>query len=151
MTYYPTSVFAIDPGIESTGYAYWEKGYELLMTVAGIIRYHGGKNDHKTWYEKAVVQVTKLREIILPLLAIKMVVCELPEFYGSTYVSGVMKLTYLVGCIGFMIKDINDGIAESRIYFVNPTSWKGQLKKNIVARRIREYYTQQSQTCHEFI
>jgi len=126
------SVLAIDPGINGTGYALWEKqpkGKTLrpVPSEVGVLRKR---------FDSYVTTANWIADQLEGYGTANLIVtCEFPEFQTSASRSmgwmrgDLQKLTYLVGVLG---RTFRGGSFEP----VPVSQWKGQLPKDVVTRRI---------------
>lgn len=145
-----TTLLAIDPGINGTGWALW-RGNAKRPTApdeVGVLRKRFESFDLASfWLTSELKKILRERRLICPVHLTRtcgcvrdtscIVVCEFPEFQtGAARSMGWMKgdlqkLTFLVGAIGQMAHD-----AGCQFEPVPVSHWKGQLPKDIVTDRI---------------
>jgi Holliday junction resolvasome RuvABC endonuclease subunit len=132
----PNKLLSIDPGLDGTGWALWDENWELGPHVSNAVPSKG----HMEWNERAHYIATYLSELAKKETPCQ-VASEYPAFFQSaggqtTAASGALvKLTYLVGCIGMAMYDLGYDLQ-----LVSPTAWKGQLPKTVVEGRIRKIF-----------
>jgi len=131
-------LLAIDPGLGSTGWAYWPRYDDKIIgpKYFGLLR-----NDCVgVWWTRAFHQGVSLLEEI-PAKKDMEVICEMPIFFASGAVGhaaastdSLQKLCFLVGVFG---EAIRHGTLRTRFSPVYVRDWKGQLPKEIVELRIK--------------
>jgi Holliday junction resolvasome RuvABC endonuclease subunit len=132
---------SIDPGIGTTGYAVWsnsdwDKLVKPLQT--GILR-GSSVNDWQLRAERTAQELFQVINSLQETGTVIRVYCELPadmEGAKARMVSkegNIIKLSIMVGMIYRVCCEL--GIP---VEFVPVRSWKGQLPKEVVARRIAE-------------
>jgi len=128
-------LLAIDPGLNSMGWAYWNRLPNVLPTEVGLL--HAPRKMSLT--ERALWLAWRLDEYLdLCRGAGIHVVCEYPAYHGPTAMRGwvtgdLQKLTFLVGVLA--------GYFESSEFEpVTPNTWKGQLPKDVVIRRLQKKF-----------
>jgi len=130
-------VLTIDPGIRSTGYAYW---YDLSDTVPPM--------DSGIWRQKADIDWKKAVEgqwfefrLFLNYRLIDLVVFETPSVWQSakSHASAVkgdlFKMSHMLGGFHYMC-----AMWEIDIKLITPRDWKGQLPKRVVEARLMKQY-----------
>lgn len=130
------SLLAIDPGLQGTGLALWQRGRLRATTVITV---RGRSEDWLTRCESIVKAVAVwTRENDDPLADQRRVVCEMMEHHGSArssmiWRSGDLQRTLvLVG----MLARWGSANRKALVELVPPSEWKGQLPKHIVEARI---------------
>lgn len=128
-------LFAIDPGIESTGWARWDRPRERLTPDdVGMIKGTGTED----WHKRALNNADTLKEIFDELYGYHNVHCEMPIFFASAgghaaaQTGSLQKLCFQVGAYG--------RVASARGFNFTPVlvrDWKGQLPKEVVNSRIK--------------
>lgn len=129
-------VYAIDPGLGGTGWAEWADG-RRRPTRCGVIP---GVRDQGHLASRCNVIAVNLKKIVKKgggLDASVHVYIEMPQYMASAaglaaQKSSVYKLTFLVGYLACILW-------PCEIFEVNPQAWKGQLPKDVVAQRVRQY------------
>lgn len=119
---------SIDPGLNGTGYAIWDKKWNLLDN--GVIIF----SDRYELETRINLYSSAVRNLVLKNHC-KFLYIEYPAFFntvkGSVTASGggLVKLSVLIGAI----------CGRSRILyeFVPVVKWKGQLPKKVVENRIK--------------
>lgn len=140
-----SSLLAIDPGLGSTGWAYWDKiGYEKITPpdAFGLItpRDHGENSDG--WWGRANNRSDDLfsciRTVVKGDVDLLKVFCEMPRFFSgnagghaAAETGSIMKLAYLVGSYARSFR-----MAGASFTIVPVMEWKGQLPKEVVNKRI---------------
>ena len=133
-------LFCIDPGIYSMGYAYWHTDDPYEIPIVGLVKSDGKKG--LIWNQTAIIQASKLQKLVIPFLPyIKLVLCEWPEYYGQNLVATTNKLCFMVGSVARLFP-------VHKFQTVTPMQWKGQLKKDVVKRRIIDHYGERE--CREW-
>lgn len=134
---------SIDPGIGGTGWALWDEDSWHLAeppTQTGIFT---GRSS-QSWEQKIAYIVFGLRGVVP--LNLSHTYIEYPAYFGTA--SGDMvarrgdlvKLSY---CVGFIA-----GSMPGTVTLIPVNKWKGQLPKDIVARRIQKILG--ANACREF-
>lgn len=129
------SIIAIDPGIGSTGWAYWEARAGRVPTAVGLVR----EGSDGEWQDRAFYQARRLMNE-LPNRNDVDFYCEMPIFFAGTTggiasvgTGSLQKLCFYIGCVraltAFFYK-------YSDFHPVLVRDWKGQLPKKIVNKRI---------------
>lgn len=132
------NILAIDPGL-SLGWAYFPADSDM-PTMSGIIKPAYKKRDYFEKLRSTVRQFDALLEELLPHLDI--VGIEWPTIHSSVKgraaagSGSVVKLAFEVGKLAQVAED--NGVAFEKIDIIK---WKGQLKKPIVIKRIKEIIT----------
>jgi len=133
-------VIAIDPSINNVGCAVFEKSSKKLLDKIIIHPSKFVKNG--TYLQKArdiCGQIVKVMESVskngYPFEDTQLVT-EIPQHFGvGGYMSresgAMLKLTFIAG----MIFNITDNVIS-----YEPNQWKGQLPKDVVARRLQKLY-----------
>lgn len=128
------SLLAVDPGINGTGWALWDRTDHAAPTRVGILRKkHDHYHDAAYWIAVQLRLVIAHREVGNSIV----VTCEMPEYQtGAARSMGWMrgdlqKLTFLVGAIGYMARE-----EVCKFEPVPVSQWKGQLPKDVVTDRI---------------
>jgi len=118
----------IDPGVNGTGYAIWDKRWKLISY--GIIR---GKS--KNW-EKRMVEISKRLKTLVGKCRVTTGYIEKPKKFQGVFGGMVadrgdlVKLSMFVGfCSGFLMIPMET---------VEVIKWKGQLPKDIVEKRVKK-------------
>jgi Holliday junction resolvasome RuvABC endonuclease subunit len=123
---------SIDPGLGGTGLAFW---HDSKLRRCGILRC---KNDRAPWEQR----VKELGEAVVNAateLNVGAVAIEYPAFFGS--VGGQMvaargDLVKLATLVGFMAGRLHPVPVE----FIPVNTWKGQLPKDVVEKRLRRMF-----------
>lgn len=125
-------LLTIDPGLTGCGWAKFDVASREL-TFSSVIR--SAKADDKDWIARCQYVADELSKVV-NLNADLHVVIEMPELwegdvrsYASTSSGSLFKLAVLCGFLGRTFQG-------SRITFVSPQQWKGQLPKDVVMRRV---------------
>lgn len=130
-------LISIDPSINNCGVAVFEnkklKDYFLLKS-----------NRSNDYLEKCRYMVSNIDKLYGKLCNCQLVI-EIPQHFGSSVERGflgresgsIYKLTFLCG----MLYNIDDTVVG-----YTPNQWKGQLPKDVTARRLQKYYPK-----HKFI
>lgn len=125
---------AIDPGLNSMGWAYWYTKSKDLPTQVGLL-----KAPRRLELATRSLWLAQSLEKTLALGSGKGIdiVCEFPAWHGIQlgWAAGdLQKLVFLVGVFaGYFSK------AHS-FTPVTPGEWKGQLPKSVVIRRLQKRY-----------
>ena len=139
-------VIAIDPSINNVGCAVFEKSSKKLLDKIII---------HPSKFVKNATYLQKARDICSQIVRVMksvskctfdnhvdmtfpdiQLVTEIPQHFGvGGYMSresgAMLKLTFIAG----MIFNITDNVIS-----YEPNQWKGQLPKDVVARRLQKLY-----------
>lgn len=139
-------VIAIDPSINNVGCAVFKMVGKKSATLIDKDVLHPSKFvKNGTYLEKARDIVEQIREVIEKLSKKGIdydgnndvqLVTEIPQHFGvSGYLAresgAILKLTFIAG----MIYNITDNVVS-----YEPNQWKGQLPKDVVARRLQKLY-----------
>lgn len=129
------ALLSIDPGIGSTGWAFWSRDNRLVPSAVGLIQ----TKVRGEWWERAVAQAFELCQAI-PTHKDLEVVCEFPIFWSGTAggvaaaeTGSLLKLCYMVGVLG---DAINRTCVRTSFAPIAVRDWKGQLPKHVVMTRI---------------
>ncbi len=145
---------SVDPGIEGTGLAYWIRNsqFGISDTVtdrplyhghhiawAGVIDYPHGLSGGGEWgWVSRASAVAESFEKELDICKPQAIWCEFQEFfadakgYTATARGDIYKLCYLCGMFYQAAR-----VRNIEMYFVRPTTWKGQLPKTAIEKRVR--------------
>lgn len=129
-------VYAVDPGLGGTGWAEWMDG-RRVPTRCGVIP---GVQSREALADRCNKVAVNLKKIIKQggiLDRAVHVYIEMPQMMTSAagiaaQKGSVYKLTFLVGYLAC-------AVWPCQIFEVNPIEWKGQLPKEVVASRVRQY------------
>lgn len=130
---------SLDPGISGTGWAVWDRHgrdcdwQKIVPPLAvGVIMPKGGE------YIARTQSITEKLALTLKTHKVSDVVCEFPEYFGDTakgYAAtsdgSIYKLAFFIGAVAQLCFD--RGIIFND---VNVTTWKGQLPKEVITKRI---------------
>ena len=122
-----TFIITIDPGLTGTGYAIWDKKWELM-------RYGILNPPPLSWENKAYAIAGKISELC-GTYGVNEGAIEFPAFFqsagGATVAASgaLVKLTMLVGIIC--------GTVDFKPILVEVRDWKGQLPKDVIIKRIK--------------
>lgn len=131
-------LLAIDPGINSTGWAFWEKPTRSLFPDEyGLVQAPLGG----TWHDRALSNAKVIAENLRfgwlgPHLE---VFCEFPAFFASSggvasaATGSVHKLAFQVGVYAQVFASRGSSFTP-----VGVNEWKGQLPKDVVCRRVEK-------------
>jgi hypothetical protein len=128
-------MFTIDPGVSGTGWVAW---IDAQPVAAGIVEtLPGAPWEART--EKVVKHLSKAYELLIVHTGYPhpMVICEMMEFYqtasgSAPWVTGdLQRILVLAGWFCGQV-----GVPASRVVFVRPSEWKGQLPKKVVTARV---------------
>jgi len=135
-------VVAIDPSINSVGCAIFKKKTKQL--VAKILL-HPGKISKESYLSKARDIIDQITDVMFkydtrPGYPSVQLVTEIPQHFGvGGYMAresgAILKLTFIAG----MIYNITDTVIS-----YEPNQWKGQLPKDVVARRLQKLYPEEN-------
>lgn len=135
-------VVAIDPSINNVGCAVFEKIITGGKLLDKIIIHPSKFVKNGNYQEKSrdiIGQIVRIMDAVsrydFPHNDVQLVT-EIPQHFGvSGYLSresgAVLKLTFIAG----MIFNITDTVIS-----YEPNQWKGQLPKDVVARRLQKLY-----------
>lgn len=142
----PELLFTIDPGIGRTGWSFWVRGKPKEW---GLVT---GKDIETTsWKTKAHIVAERTADRAWTLLGTSgygtKIVCEMPMEMGGGAGRGakalqggaIRKLTLLVGLVAGRL---SYRYGRQSIVLVEPLKWKGQVPKEITAKRIHKHYPQ---------
>src|SRR6185295_3103509 len=128
------ALLAIDPGLNSMGYAYWQPDRHPGSTPShvGLI-----KAPRRDLVPRALFcAVTLDRKFNMCRGAGHEIECEMPAYHGSMvgWAAGdVQKLVFLVGVLA-------GHFDMAKFTPVPPAGWKGQLPKEVVIRRLQNRF-----------
>ena len=137
------ALLAIDPGLGSTGWAYWNREDKNRCTgpdFFGLVTPRKG-DDLLDWWNSAQQRATDLVDEVNKhwgRISDLRVVCEMPIFFSGTSggvaaaeTNSLQKLCFLVGVYARALSDLGADFEP-----VTVRDWKGQLPKTVVAQRI---------------
>lgn len=122
-------VLCVDPSVSNTGWAYWDsllEGDYVPPDVSGVIRGRGFDDS-----------LQKFRHVLRTLPLVRKSIIEFPEVQqnaAATQSGALFKLAAVTGAYEALIWT-EFGTRSTR---VRPSTWKGQLPKKEVMRRIKE-------------
>jgi len=122
-------LFAIDPGLQGTGWAKFVGGH---LRECGVIELPGFAAELPWWRRSLLIVSTYLCHVEGPALHY----CEMPEYFGGAInergwrTGDLQRTVYLVGSFA--------GALGASFTPVRVRDWKGQLPKVVVTRRIRK-------------
>lgn len=122
-------LLAIDPGLNSLGWALWERKQVKSCAPSQVGLLKGPRKldvpERARWLGDALLDIIR-HDIQFE------VVSEFPAYHGSPLgwqTGDLQKLTFLVGVIA--------GVLQPRTFtIVTPREWKGQMPKDVVIRRL---------------
>lgn len=123
----------IDPGTQLTGVALWGH-WNAELAPDGVFLVSGGREPG--WEQRTYETGKKLNDMIVNYEP-QVVAIEQPEYYGhdaATASGAIIKLAVAVG----MYAAIAQFRQERQVMLIPVSSWKGQMSKAIVERRIRK-------------
>ncbi len=133
-----TQIMTVDPGINGTGWCLWEGGNQWELPIPPIKWgcLNGRRRKDRTWVQVTDELMERFNDVLMQQMPAQ-VYCEFPQFFDDA--GGHMcaakgdlgKLTFLVGRIA-------EACATFGIVFtpVVVNTWKGQLPKDVVERRV---------------
>ena len=128
-------ILSIDPGITGTGICRWNSlGWKKFEYPTGIETFSPRRFDD--WTYTAEVYHDKLKQLA-DEYDVKRIYCEFPQYFQSakghaaTAKGDIHKLAFLIGVFAAVAYEIG---SEFTPIYVN--TWKGQLPKEEVTRRI---------------
>lgn len=129
----------IDPGVGGMGVAYWDASqwgdYVVSYKNSAVIHHDQAAIG---FMEKAKSVTDRLRTLVHPLW-VSSVWIEYPEYYETkggkvTAESGsLVKLSVLTGMVTHVFLTHP---SHPRVVWIPPSSWKGQLKKDVTKKRL---------------
>lgn len=130
-------LMSLDPSINNCGMAIWEMGSKTLLARALLHPKKGNKNNE---YDKSESILEQIRAF-LSTYGITHMILEVPEHWAvggfeARETGSIAKLCFVCG----MIYSLKNQMEEFQL--VVPRAWKGQLKKEIVANRLKDEYIQ---------
>lgn len=138
-TQFLNGILTIDPGVRSTGWAYWRalNPRSLVPDAHGV-----WTASKKINWQRAAQRIAALFNGYLLRRDVKRVVIEWPQLWTGSAKSmssgtdgDLFKLSYLVGALDRCFSSSHrDDIA----ILVPPNQWKGQLSKKVVLNRIEK-------------
>ena len=135
-------VVAIDPSINNVGCAVFEKMVSGAKLIDKIIIHPSKFAKNGNYQEKSrdiIGQIVRVMDAVskldFPHNDVQLVT-EIPQSFGvsgslSRESGAMLKLTFIAG----MIFNITDTVVS-----YEPNQWKGQMPKDVVARRLQRYY-----------
>lgn len=146
----PRIIVGVDPGLNGTGVAVVERYDTGLSIMGAAVLYVPNKQRQDSWTWRAEYLAVELERTIhelIPnahLLATNVgIVCEFPQMFGSAgsrmgFSTGdLVKLAHLVGVFhGTVLHQMN----ERLFHPVEVNTWKGQMPKDVVMRRLQKFY-----------
>ena len=133
----------VDPGVSGTGYAMLER--KKLLRYGNVYP----EKECETWEQKSSSVLLKLQIALYPLVAPYRVYIEWPsQFTGAKGLAAansndILKLSCLIGRLTQFF--VNQG---SVVITVPVQRWKGNLPKNIVAKRAKKFFGIEKLTSH---
>ena len=136
------NIIFIDPGIGGTGWAFW-KELNTHQKKPTILKSSGAftPKGRKINWDGKVEMICAYNHPKFNSLDVKTVVIEFPEVWSGSVVSRtatdsgkLFKLVYLIGGIGEIVRRRNINLP----ILVTPKTWKGQLPKTVVIKRIKK-------------
>lgn len=125
------ALLAIDPGLNSMGWAYWrypEKGF--VPTATGLLK-APRKLDLPSRSHWLAVELSQ--KILLDMEMVD-IVSEFPAWHGTSMAWSTGDLQRLVFLVGVLC----GRFSLSKFTLVTPAEWKGQLPKDAVIRRLQK-------------
>jgi len=135
----PLRIF-LDPGTKHTGGAVWEPETWKAPGPRPPDKTFLWTQRKHDWQERAEEQAHNLNELLEQVRCRATVHCELPAFFGTgggevvASSGALVKLSMLAGAF-LATAALNDAKFEP----IPVRDWKGQLPKNIVEQRIKEF------------
>ena len=122
------NLLSIDPGTHYTGYAWWEETHtHITLFKYGLIR--ATEDD---WNKRVETIQFKIQEHFPEF---KSVVVELPEFHAGARGMNASRQGDTL-----MLAVLCGALMTGSTYFVTPSQWKGQLSKQMTAKRMLKYW-----------
>jgi hypothetical protein len=133
------SILAIDPGLQGTGLALWDRKERLVATAVVTVR--GRSEDWVTRCE-TIVKMTSMWTRGQGI-ELDRVVCEMMEHHGSAKSSMIWRSGDLQRTLVLVGMLARWGAANKKalVELIPPSEWKGQLPKRIVEQRINKRLT----------
>jgi Holliday junction resolvasome RuvABC endonuclease subunit len=128
-------ILAIDPSIHNCGWCIMSTNMKII--TYGLIQ--GRLKKNRKWIDKAN-HVSELVHMLLINYWPKRVFLEFPEYWAGSIGSqaresgSVFKLYFLCGSLYQVAKELCE------VKLVKPSEWKGQLKKEIVRKRLKKQF-----------
>lgn len=137
---------SFDPGTERLGYAIWPSYDRLLDNDCQPLRapiYAGviSAAHRVTWLQRSNDIADVLHMLCRMQLRVLHVVSEFPEYFGNasghaaTARGDITKVAYMVGVLGEFA-----AISGAGFYPITVTEWKGQLTKEVIAKRLTRIF-----------
>ena len=124
------NLLSVDPGTRYTGYAWWDTTHtHITLLKYGLIRAVAVGDDWK----KRVYNIKQ--EIQENFPEFKSVVVELPEFHAGARGMNASRQGDTL-----MLAVLCGALMTGSTYFVTPSQWKGQLSKQMTAKRMLKYW-----------
>jgi len=139
---------AIDPGVNNLGVSIWDIEKQVLKW-AGLIEHHPIFKSHPKVVgivRSIVAYQNDMGEYIVDMMdSSREIVIEMPQVYTDTRSwkgdpGDILKLTLTVGALMERFSTLKTwrNNSESEITLVRPQKWKGQLPKEVTARRVKK-------------
>ena len=125
-----SGVYAIDPGTKSTGWALWRKCPSTLYPQSFGLWTAKDQN-----WEQRLYTIGKQAAAQFAVTCPSLVVLEQPEYYGHDAATASQAIIKLAIMVGYLKCVANNCKADVRL--VPVSTWKGQMSKDVVKRRIR--------------
>lgn len=126
-------VLAVDPGISGTGVAWWRAN---ALVPSETFVFNAPKK--YAWWIRAALLAEMVMDVV-DRYKIPVVVCECPQFFGGAggeMVAARGDLVKLSIAVGAMVGQAQKMVHAVDFWPVEVNTWKGQLKKEIVNKRI---------------
>lgn len=128
-------LISIDPSINNLGIAVWDIQTKKLLMHKLV---HPLKDARGNEFDKSysmLCQVKQWKETY----GVNRIIIEIPEHWAvggfqARETGSIAKLMFVCG----MLASLVDQVDELRL--VTPREWKGQLPKDVVANRLKEFY-----------
>ena len=122
------NLLSIDPGTRYTGYAWWDATHtHITLLKYGLIRATGDD-----WKKRVETIKFKIQE---QFPEFRSVVVELPEFHAGARGMNASRQGDTL-----MLAVLCGALMTGSTYFVTPSQWKGQLSKQMTAKRMLKYW-----------
>lgn len=127
------NLMAIDPGLQGTGFAIWERDHPRVPQQVGIVRGGSGKD----WMRRVDSIASDIADLA-ENYGIRHIVCEMMEMHQSArakmaWAGDLQRTLILIGTIHGRTWPFCP-----RFTLTPPSEWKGQLPKAVTIRRVRK-------------
>lgn len=126
-------ILAVDPSINSCGYAVFENN-QISPILYNIISSKSLNTQDFEYIAKSRAMFEKVRTIQSQFKDCK-IILEVPEYRKSAYIAresdAIVKLSFVCGMISSL----------ENVHHYTPSQWKGQVPKEVMRKRLANYIT----------